>query len=54
VTLIDTGAAVARQLQKRLVELGLSAEVGKPGGVTFWSNSQDEDAEKVTAQLWGE
>jgi glutamate racemase len=52
VTLIDTGAAVARQLQKRLVELSLSAKSDKPGSVTFWSNSQDEDAEEIMEQLW--
>lgn len=54
VTLIDTGAAVARQLQTRLAEQKLLAEAGASGKVTFWSNSQDEDAEQVMAKLWGE
>jgi glutamate racemase len=54
VALIDTGAAVARQVQKRLLELGLLATADKPANVTFWTNSQDTDAEQVMAQLWGE
>jgi glutamate racemase len=54
VALIDTGAAVARQVQKRLLELGLLATADKPTNVTFWTNSQDTDAEQVMAQLWGE
>jgi glutamate racemase len=52
ITLIDTGAAVARQLQKRLTEQNLLAEAGE-GKVTFWTNSEAEDAEQVMAELWG-
>jgi glutamate racemase len=54
VTLIDTGAAVARQLQTRLIEQDLLATADKPASVTFWTNSQDPDAEHVMARLWGE
>ncbi len=54
VTLIDTGQAVARQLQKRLEEKNLLAEAGKPSDVTFWSNSQNADAEEVLKLIWGE
>ncbi len=52
IILIDTGAAVARQLQKRLTEKNLLAEAGE-GKVTFWTNSEAEAAEQVTAELWG-
>jgi len=52
ITLIDTGAAVARQLQKRLTEQSLLAEAGE-GNVTFWTNSEAADAEQVMAELWG-
>jgi glutamate racemase len=52
ITLIDTGAAVARQLQKRLTEQNLLAEAGE-GSVAFWTNSEAADAEQVMAELWG-
>jgi glutamate racemase len=51
ITLIDTGAAVARQLQKRLNEQNLLAEAGE-GTVAFWTNSEAIDAEQVMAELW--
>ncbi len=54
VVLVDTGAAVARQLQKRLSEKDLLAEAGEPGNVGFWTNSEAADAEQVMAELWGE
>lgn len=53
ITLIDTGAAVARQLQKRLAEQNLLAEAGEPATVSFWTNSEAADAEQVMAELWG-
>jgi len=54
IVLIDTGAAVARQLKHRLEEAGLRD--GLTGGATvkFWSNSPDENAQQVISQLWGE
>lgn len=52
ITLIDTGAAVARQLQKRLAEQNLLVEVGELGSVTFWTNSEDKNAEQATGALW--
>lgn len=51
ITLIDTGAAVAWQLHKRLTEQNLLAEAGE-GTVAFWTNSEASDAERVMAQLW--
>lgn len=53
VTLIDTGAAVARQLQKRLAEASLLKESGGEGKVLFWTNSELTQADKVVARLWG-
>jgi glutamate racemase len=52
ITLIDTGAAVARQLQKRLIEQNLLAEASG-GNVAFWTNSEADDAKDVMVQLWG-
>ncbi len=53
VTLIDTGAAVARHLQKRLADLGLLSQQQESGVVSFWTNSQAEDARLVIEALWG-
>jgi glutamate racemase len=51
VSIIDTGAAVARQLQRRLEEQGLLSASG--GGETFWTSGDVAHAECVTAWLWG-
>ncbi len=53
VTLIDTGAAVARHLQKRLADLGLLSQQHESGVVSFWTNSQAADARLVIEALWG-
>ncbi|HSI38038.1 MAG TPA: glutamate racemase [Methylotenera sp.] len=54
VTLIDTGAAVAKQLQKRLQEFDLLADASRQtADVTFWTNSETENARQVIEQLWG-
>jgi glutamate racemase len=54
ITLIDTGAAVAKHLQRRLEELGLLAKLSnQTANVTFWTNSAAENARQVIAQLWG-
>lgn len=53
IALIDTGAAVARQLQKRLAETNLLAQGNKQGQVQFWTNSDSAQAEDVIARLWG-
>lgn len=49
--IIDTGAAVARQLQRRLAEQGLLAQAG--GGETFWTSGEMGHAEAVMSRLWG-
>ena len=53
VVLIDTGAAVANQLNFRLLEQGLLATSKPCARVKFWSNSVNTNAEHVIAQLWG-
>ena len=53
VTLIDTGAAVARQLQKRLDGAALQAAPDGEGRVRFWSNGEMPQAAAVITRLWG-
>lgn len=53
VTLIDTGAAVAKQLKHKLEEKGLLSKSKEKAEVHFWTNSEAENAEKVTQKLWG-
>ena len=52
VAIIDTGAAVARQLQKKLTESNLLS-ANKLANIRFWTNSEAENAEQVIEQLWG-
>jgi glutamate racemase len=52
ITLIDTGEAVARQVQHRLMQAGLSAAEARRGGVQFWSNGESTQAANVIARLW--
>jgi glutamate racemase len=53
VTLIDTGAAVAKHLQKRLATLDLLTQQQQAGAVRFWTNSPAADAKQVVEALWG-
>jgi glutamate racemase len=53
VTLIDTGAAVARQLHSRLVELSLEA-TGPARTSRFWSSDDPQALKRVLPVLWGE
>jgi glutamate racemase len=57
ITLIDTGEAVAKQLQKKLAEQALLATPnGSPqvnlSQITFYTNSKAENAKQVIEQLW--
>lgn len=52
ITLIDTGAAVAKHLQKRLAAIDLLTSHKEPGSVRFWTNSQAADAKRVIEALW--
>ncbi|HYG31622.1 MAG TPA: glutamate racemase [Methylophilaceae bacterium] len=53
-TLIDTGAAVARQLQVRLADKGWLSVRVKEGITAFWTNSPASEARQVITRLWGE
>ncbi len=54
ISLIDTGAAVAKQLKRQLEEKGLLSSSQQKAEVHFWTNSEAENAEQVTEKLWGE
>jgi glutamate racemase len=54
VTLIDTGNAVAKQLQKKLLEANLLANGSQQAEVVFWTNSPSDKASVVIQQLYGE
>jgi glutamate racemase len=53
ITLIDTGAAVAKQLKRQLEEKGLLSTSQEKAEVHFWTNSEAENASQVTEKLWG-
>ena len=53
VSLVDTGAAVARRLEQLLAERGLLAADGE-GGAQFWSSAAPEQLARVLPALWGE
>ena len=53
VTLIDTGAAVAKQLKRQLAEKDLLSTGKQKAEVHFWTNSEAENASQVTEKLWG-
>lgn len=53
ISLIDTGAAVAKQLKHKLAEKGLLTQNTEKAEVHFWTNSEAENAEQVTEKLWG-
>lgn len=52
IAIIDTGAAVARQLQKKLIEHDLLENANKQANIGFWTNSKAENAAQVIEQLW--
>ncbi len=53
ISLIDTGAAVAKQLKRQLVEKDLLLTSQEKPEVRFWTNSEAENAEQVIEALWG-
>jgi len=56
VALIDTGAAVANQLEKRLIELKLQTnnnQCKQLRKINFWTNSHFENTNLVIEKLWG-
>jgi glutamate racemase len=53
ISLIDTGAAVAKQLKRQLEEKGLLSSSKQKAEVNFWSNSEAANASQITEKLWG-
>lgn len=54
VAIIDTGAAVARQVRRRLVESGLQRiNQEELGDVAFWSSGEIGQAREIMSMLWG-
>lgn len=52
-TLIDTGAAVARHLRRRIGECGLTTTSRSVGSEQFWTSGDARKAAEVMAGLWG-
>jgi glutamate racemase len=53
VALIDTGAAVAKQLKRQLQEKGLLSSIPQIAQVHFWTNSEIDNPAQVIETLWG-
>lgn len=54
VSLVDTGAAVARRLQQLLDQRELSAEPGSAQPTRLWSSGDPQLLQRVLPVLWGE
>lgn len=54
VTIIDTGAAVAKQLQHKLTEQMAINPSTEPAAIQFFTNSQHAQANEVIETLWGQ
>lgn len=54
ISLIDTGAAVAKQLKRQLEEKDLLSDKQQTASVKFWTNSNAANAQQVIGQLWGQ
>jgi glutamate racemase len=53
VTLVDTGAAVARQLERVLDERKIAAPDGREGSERFWTSGDPGTSERVMSALLG-
>lgn len=52
VAVIDSGGAVARQLQRRLAAAGLLTEASGDGYERFWSSADSGESTAIIGQLW--
>ena len=52
VTVIDSGAAIARELKSRLEKATVLASRQAQGSVQFWSSDEAGTAKRVISQLW--
>ncbi|NEV64022.1 glutamate racemase [Thiorhodococcus minor] len=53
VQVLDSGAAVARQVQRRLSEAGLLADSERLGEERFWTSGDPADMHGLMRRLWG-
>ena len=53
ISLIDTGAAVAKQLKRQLEFKSLLSTNNQKAEVHFWTNSDAKNAKQVVEALWG-
>jgi glutamate racemase len=53
VLIMDSGAAVARQVRRRLEEAGLLAAEGRTGTEQFWTSGRSDLARGLIGRLWG-
>ncbi|MDA1342772.1 MAG: glutamate racemase [Proteobacteria bacterium] len=53
IAVIDSGAAIARELKSRLDRAGILAEPHHAGTVKFLSSDESGTAKQVISQLWG-
>lgn len=54
VQVLDSGAAVARQVQRRLSEAGLLAPADRLGRELFWTSGSPTEVHEFMSRLWGE
>jgi glutamate racemase len=54
IKIVDTGDAVASYLKHVLIEKDLLNQNSTLGTTHFWTNSLDQNADKVMADLWGQ
>ncbi len=54
VAIIDPAAAVARELRRRLEDLGLAGSGTRSGTERFWSSNSRVQAESIISRLWCE
>lgn len=54
VTVINTGAAIARHLKNRLTENGLISTDSTPGSLSFYSSGNSDTQLELISKLWGE
>ena len=53
ISLVDTGAAVAKQLKRQLEEKSLLSTTQERVEVHFWTNSDSKNTKQVIEALWG-
>lgn len=54
IKIVDTGDAVSNYLKHVLIEKNMLNQNAKPGTTDFWTNSLDQNADKVISKLWGD